>query len=110
MRDCRVILNHQNAHRTGLALVSVRKPAIEIIGFLSRRRLHLERSPSGTRHCSQPENADFLSEMFPDRHLGRQRPATRGWPFVQAFHLTLAGIPAQAYGSHWINEAAKNVR
>jgi hypothetical protein len=50
------------------ALVSVRKPAIEIIGFLSRRKLHLERSPSGTRHCSQPENADFLSEMFPDRH------------------------------------------
>src|SRR3954453_22063436 len=49
-------------------LVSVRKPTIEIIGFLSRRRLHLERSPSGTRHCSQPENADFLSEMFPDRH------------------------------------------
>src|SRR3954451_4225409 len=52
-------------------LVSVRKPTIEIIGFLSRRRLHLERSPSGTRHCSQPENADFLSEMFPDRHLVR---------------------------------------
>src|SRR4051812_28246411 len=50
------------------ASVSVRKPTIEVIGFLSRRRLHLERSPSGTRHCSQPENADFLSEMFPDRH------------------------------------------
>src|SRR3954469_5393559 len=54
------------------SLVSVRKPAIEIIGFLSRRRLHLERSPSGTRHCSQPENADFLSEMFPDRHSERE--------------------------------------
>src|SRR3954465_10106204 len=50
-------------------LVSVRKPDLEIIGFLSRRRRHLERSPSGTRLCSQPENANFLSEMFPDRHL-----------------------------------------
>src|SRR4051812_48424962 len=62
-------------------LVSVRKPDLEIIGFLSRRRRHLERSPSGTRLCSQPENANFLSEMFPDRHLGandvqRDRPAT----------------------------------
>src|SRR3954467_7037721 len=53
----------------GSALVSVRKPDLEIIGFLSRRRRHLERSPSGTRLCSQPENANFLSEMFPDRHL-----------------------------------------
>src|SRR4051812_44701352 len=51
-------------------LVSVRKPDLEIIGFLSRRRRHLERSPSGTRLCSQPENANFLSEMFPDRHSG----------------------------------------
>src|SRR3954463_13115807 len=50
--------------------VSVRKPDLEIIGFLSRRRRHLERSPSGTRLCSQPENANFLSEMFPDRHSG----------------------------------------
>src|SRR3954467_480761 len=54
----------------GSALVSVRKPDLEIIGFLSRRRRHLERSPSGTRLCSQPENANFLSEMFPDRHSG----------------------------------------
>src|SRR3954468_7911653 len=51
--------------------VSVRKPDLEIIGFLSRRRRHLERSPSGTRLCSQPENANFLSETFPDRHLER---------------------------------------
>src|SRR3954452_21958206 len=58
------------------ASVSVRKPTIEVIGFLSRRRLHLERSPSGTRHCSQPENADFLSEMFPDRHLDFKEIAT----------------------------------
>src|SRR3954454_23142702 len=41
---------------------------LKSLWLLSRRRLHLERSPSGTRHCSQPENADFLSEMFPDRH------------------------------------------
>src|SRR3954453_9980669 len=50
-------------------LVSVRKPDLEIIGFLSRRRRHLERSPPGPRLCSQPENANFLSETFPDRHL-----------------------------------------
>src|SRR3954463_1743557 len=56
-------------------LVSVRKPDLEIIGFLSRRRRHLERSPSGTRLCSQPENANFLSEMFPDRHLEPIRKA-----------------------------------
>src|SRR3954447_1670644 len=69
--------------------VSVRKPDLEIIGFLSRRRRHLERSPSGTRLCSQPENANFLSEMFPDRHsiqaVVAQRP--RRQPDIESVRL-----------------------